>query len=227
MAAEPTSTPHRSQRPPTRPRSGHDSDYDVAVIGGGPAGATAAQTLAQRGLAVLLLDREGRIKPCGGAVPPQLLREFSVPESLLEARITAARMVAPSNTAVDMEIGGFVGMVDRGTFDPWLRGRAAQAGAHRLVGRFDSLERDAAGHLTVSFREGGRDGQRREVRVRAVIGADGAASLTTKSSVHRRPARRRSIRNAAMSTTRASCLRIFTDGFFPTGTARALARVRR
>lgn len=38
--------------------------YDVAVIGGGPAGATAADDLAQKGYSVLLLDRAGRIKPC-------------------------------------------------------------------------------------------------------------------------------------------------------------------
>ena len=44
--------------------------YDVAVVGGGPSGATAAADLAARGHSVLLLDRSGRIKPCGGAVPP-------------------------------------------------------------------------------------------------------------------------------------------------------------
>lgn len=42
---------------------------DVAVIGGGPAGATAADDLARKGYTVLLLDRAGRIKPCGGAIP--------------------------------------------------------------------------------------------------------------------------------------------------------------
>ena len=119
--------------------------YDVAIIGGGPAGATAAQTLAQRGISVLLLDREGRIKPCGGAVPPQLLREFSVPDALLEARITSARMVAPSSAAVDMEIGGFVGMVDREHFDAFLRRRAKDAGAHRYSGTFTKIARDSDG----------------------------------------------------------------------------------
>ena len=44
--------------------------YDIIVVGGGPAGATAAQITAKAGAQVLLLDRAGRIKPCGGAVPP-------------------------------------------------------------------------------------------------------------------------------------------------------------
>ncbi|NCW32622.1 MAG: FAD-dependent oxidoreductase, partial [Betaproteobacteria bacterium] len=51
--------------------------FDVIVLGGGPSGATAAHDLASRGYRVALLDREGRIKPCGGAIPPKLLREFN------------------------------------------------------------------------------------------------------------------------------------------------------
>ena len=37
--------------------------YDAVVVGGGPAGATAAQELAEAGRTVLLLDRGGRVKP--------------------------------------------------------------------------------------------------------------------------------------------------------------------
>ncbi len=157
--------------------------YDVAVIGGGPSGATAAHDMARRGLSVLLIDRDGRIKPCGGAVPPILLREFDVPESRLEARVTSARMVAPSNAEVDMDIGGFVGMVDRGSFDPWLRERAADAGADYVTGYFDGLDRGANGALAVRYRPGSKDAAVEKTQVACVVGADGAASNVRKQAM--------------------------------------------
>src|ERR1700742_3223436 len=91
--------------------------FDVVVVGGGPAGATAADELARAGRSVLLLDKAGRVKPCGGAIPPRLVRDFEIPEWLLCAHIHSARMVAPSQRVVDMPIdGGYVGMVDRQHF---------------------------------------------------------------------------------------------------------------
>src|SRR5690242_21026086 len=44
--------------------------FDVAVVGSGPAGATAARSLAGRGLKVALLEREAlpRYKTCGGGL---------------------------------------------------------------------------------------------------------------------------------------------------------------
>jgi geranylgeranyl reductase len=155
--------------------------FDVVVIGGGPAGATAATDLARQGRSVCLLDRAGRIKPCGGAIPPKLIEEFEIPESLLVARVNSARMISPAQTAVDMPIeGGFVGMVDRESFDEWLRGRAVSAGAQLRQGKFVEMTRARDGVSIVHFREGSN---LRQVRARAVIGADGAMSAVARQCI--------------------------------------------
>lgn len=155
--------------------------FDVVVVGGGPAGATAAADLAGQGRSVLLLDRAGRIKPCGGAIPPILVREFGIPDELIVARATGARIVSPSAKEADMPIeGGYVGMVDRETFDEWLRERAAAAGAVRRAGTFDRFTRDGDGVAVVEYH--GASGPAR-VRARAVIGADGARSAVAKQCV--------------------------------------------
>lgn len=155
------------------------ADVDVVVVGGGPAGATAADDLARAGHSVALLDRLGRIKPCGGAIPPRAMRDFDIPESQLVARARSARMVSPTARAVDMPIdGGYVGMVDRDVFDPWLRARAQSSGAQLVAGSFVGLAHRPEGGVEIAYRPKGADKDEAPTTLRAklVIGADGARS---------------------------------------------------
>ena len=157
-------------------------EYDVFVVGGGPSGATAADDLARAGHSVALLDRAGRIKPCGGAIPPRAIADFEIPMSQVVAQITTARMISPTGRAVDIPIeNGFVGMVDREDFDEFLRARAAANGATRLTGTFLRLERDKDGTHVV-WRDKA-SGEERRSPTRLVIGADGARSNVARAEV--------------------------------------------
>ena len=129
--------------------------YDVVIIGGGPSGATAARELATLDRKVALIDRDGRIKPCGGAVPPRLIKDFEIPDRQIVAKIKTARMISPTARTVDIPIeNGYVGMVERENFDEFLRARAKKAGAHRFTGTLLRITRDSQKNLAnVVFRE--------------------------------------------------------------------------
>ncbi|MEM8592021.1 MAG: geranylgeranyl diphosphate reductase [Pseudomonadota bacterium] len=157
-----------------------DTKFDVVVVGGGPSGATAADDLARAGHKVAMIDRAGRIKPCGGAIPPRLIEDFDIPDDQLVAKINTARMISPTQRQVDIPIeNGFVGMVDREHFDEFLRVRATENGAERFTGTFLRVERE--GTTKVIFRD--RQKQEIALETRMIIGADGAKSRVAASQI--------------------------------------------
>ena len=156
--------------------------FDVVVVGGGPSGATAAAELAKTGCRVAFCDRSGRIKPCGGAIPPRLIADFNIPDQLMVAKIRTARIISPSARSVDIPIqNGFVGMIDREDFDEFLRERAVLAGAKRYTGTFLRIQRSESGPA-VLYRDK-ETGKERTLPCRLVIGADGARSDVARAEV--------------------------------------------
>lgn len=156
--------------------------YDVIVVGGGPSGSTAAEDLARSGHKVAFLDRAGKIKPCGGAVPPRLIRDFNIPDGQIVAKINTARMISPTGRRVDIPIeNGYVGMVDREHFDEFLRTRAVGAGAERVTGTYTGITRDSAGtHVNYRCKS---SGETKALTTRLIIGADGARSNVGRHEV--------------------------------------------
>jgi geranylgeranyl reductase len=194
------------------------SRFDVVVVGGGPAGAAAATDLARSGRRVALLDKSGRIKPCGGAIPPRLIRDFAIPAYLLKARVSKATMVSPKGERVDMPIeGGYVGMVDRAEFDEFLRVRAADAGVERVCGAYQRLTRDADGTVVVRYRPKG-EAYETELRTRFVVArrSPGPTARRSCSPITKSSRRRRSGRTAARFIIVERCRPISTPGSFRT-----------
>lgn len=133
---------------PTRRRRLHIAagrPLRVAVIGGGPAGGAAAETLAKGGIETVLIERKlDNSKPCGGAIPLCMVAEFDLPLDIIDRRVTKMKMISPSNVAVDigrtLKPHEYIGMVRREVLDAYLRERAAEAGATVLNGLFLKMD---------------------------------------------------------------------------------------
>ncbi|MCD7452360.1 hypothetical protein HAX54_016288 [Datura stramonium] len=164
----------------------------VAVVGGGPAGGAAAETLAKGGIETFLIERKmDNCKPCGGAIPLCMVGEFDLPLDIIDRKVTKMKMISPSNVAVDigqtLKPHEYIGMVRREVLDAYLRNRAAEAGASVLNGLFLKMDMPKAPnspyvlHYTAYDSKTNGAGEKRTLEVDAVIGADGANSRVAKS----------------------------------------------
>ncbi|KAJ4883769.1 hypothetical protein Rs2_33862 [Raphanus sativus] len=164
----------------------------VAVIGGGPAGGAAAETLAQGGVETILIERKmDNCKPCGGAIPLCMVGEFNLPLDIIDRRVTKMKMISPSNIAVDigrtLKEHEYIGMVRREVLDQYLRERAEKSGATVINGLFlkmdlpEEWDSPYVLHYTEYDGKTGATGQKKTMEVDAVIGADGANSRVAKS----------------------------------------------
>ncbi|KVI06153.1 uncharacterized protein LOC112510132 [Cynara cardunculus var. scolymus] len=157
----------------------------VAVIGGGPAGSSAAESLASGGVETYLFERSPTgAKPCGGAIPLCMLDEFSIPPELVDRKVTHMKIVSPSNLTVDfgktLKSNEYISMLRREVLDSFLRSRAESKGAILLKGLVTNLDlpnfpnQPYIIHYTVN-------NTIKYLPVDVVVGADGANSRVAKS----------------------------------------------
>ena len=163
----------------------------VAVVGSGPAGSSAAETLVKAGIETYLFERKlDNAKPCGGAIPLCMVDEFDLPPNIIDRRVRKMKMISPSN--VEVNIGStlkddeYIGMCRREVLDGFLRDRAAKHGAKLINGTVHTLDIPQSDsqpytlHYT-EHREDGLVGDSKSLQVDLVIGADGANSRVAKA----------------------------------------------
>jgi len=169
------------------------TDYDVIVVGGGPAGAMAAKSAALKGAKTIILEKDrdiGYPVRCGEAVSEAGLKQFMEPDPLwIAASISKIRMRSPNNTIIDFQSSAAGYILHRRIFDYDLANMAGQAGAEIQTRAYvDDLiiEDDTVKGVKYQYM-----GENRQLTSKIVIAADGVesrigrmAGLRTATKLH-------------------------------------------
>ncbi len=194
-------------------------DYDIVVIGSGPAGATTARIAAQHGLRVLMVDKRqelGAPIQCSGAVSRHALEDVGVEPSqeFIHEAIYGFGIYNQNGdkTTIDYrqlkgdEYGPESGkkplgyVVDRRRFDRYLMTQAERAGAEvwlktEGLGYTPNGQESCAVHLR-------KFNQEIKIKTKVIVGADGLQSQVGKWA---------GLRTHIKLTELASCLQFIVD----------------
>lgn len=153
-------------------------EYDVIVVGAGPSGSMAARFAAEKGVSVLMLEKDrdvGYPVRCGEAISKAGIEEFiPIDEKWIAAKISRFAFIAPDETEVEIEFGeaGFV--LERRIFDYELARTAAEAGTEILTRAYVNgllFDDGKVSGVKVEY-----EGEEKEVKAKVVIAADGVES---------------------------------------------------
>ena len=155
-----------------------DNYYDVVVVGAGPAGSTAAKYAANKGVSVLVLEKDREIGVpvrCGEAVSHEGISEFIEPdEKFISAHINKFSLVAPDETEVTLQFDQKVSILNRMLFDKAVAEEAMKLGAKFITNAYVHgliFENDKVSGVKFSYY-----GDELSVKCKVVIAADGVES---------------------------------------------------
>lgn len=153
-------------------------EYDIIVVGVGPAGSMAARFAAEQGVSVLVLEKDrdvGYPVRCGEAVNKRGVEEFIASnDKWIAAKINKFSLNSPDGTEVVIEFQETGYILERRIFDYELAKTASDAGAEILTRAYvNGLLFDNGKVSGVKYEF---NGEQREVKAKVVIAADGVES---------------------------------------------------
>jgi geranylgeranyl reductase family protein len=107
------------------------AQWDVMIVGAGPAGSFAAELLANRGAKVALFDGRppGEPKACGGGVTAKALKAWPTLLNAVGRTINELDLYSPGGKRLHLKLDEPFAVYSRVAFDGYLRDRARDAGA--------------------------------------------------------------------------------------------------
>lgn len=166
-------------------------ERDVVIVGAGPAGASAAMALKQKGHDVLLLDRHEfpRDKSCGDGIPAgaiERLYHYGMEDKIKAAGfypITSLRIISPRGLIFHGDLskgdrGSDSYVIPRLAFDNLLQNHAIEMGAEFCKGQVKEpiIENGQVKGVRAKI-----DGKVEEIRAKMVVGADGVTSVIARA----------------------------------------------
>lgn len=166
-----------------------EKDYDVIVVGAGPAGSSAAKRAAELGFKVLIIDKKRDIGypiQCGELVPtveefPNILPKakraeklFNLPKWVISNYCSNVAVISPTKKIHEFKFGSNI--VDRSRFDKWLVMNATKAGAE-LWTCCKAISAEENGKEILVKKEGNTVRLKTDV----LVAADGPSSKMVKS----------------------------------------------
>jgi len=161
-------------------------NYDVIVVGGGPAGSACAEECAKLGLNVLCLEKRQEIgapKRCGEGVTFDTEKIFKakIPSRAIAQQIDGALIYAPNGKCIPVTMEGFGGyVVERKVFDKWRAFQASRAGAY-VQAKSEVTDIIKDNDFVVGVK-GNFDGDPFEHTCKVLVAADGVESTISRKA---------------------------------------------